>query len=373
MVTSQELKVELVEQFPGQGFTGIGRFIREIFHYLNGRVSIRLVNPQWLPLSNRFAYFKNFPLSLRDHQMGSVVHFTQIVGLSQMLWNPVFPSVATIHDLGVLTCKEDEVLFKPLDRRTLDIQFAGIKKIGHFTVNSEKTKEGLVNYLNIPEQRINFVQLGVDTQSFRPIENSEEYVFEKYRIRKLNGGLNFIYVGSELPRKNFSLILNAVALLKNKGYPIQLIKVGGAGGRIWREETISTIQRFALQENVRFVENVPEEDLPFLYNMSDICVTATLLEGGFAWTVMEALGCGKAAISSEGGNIPVDARSSVIVVPDRNLEALVTEMESFYYDTTKLVRMQVGARNIVLKYTWEATAESMLKVYSLAHEEYING
>ena len=283
-----------------------------------------------------------------------------------MLWHPIRPSVATVHDLGVLVCPEDKYLFDRLGRAILDLQYAGLRRIDFYAVNSQSTRRALVEILGIPEERIRLVQLGVDSEHFRPIPSAPTLVSERYGIKPSADMVTLLYVGSELPRKNVGLLLKAMAVLTERGCRLRLIKVGGAGGQIWRNRFIWDIKQLGLTDDVIIVENVPEADLPLFYNVADVCVTPTLLEGGFAWLAMEAMACNRPVIATEAALIPADAAGAVLVIPTRDLDALVAALTKCVNNPDERVAMGAAGRQIVATYNWGATARAMMEVYSMA-------
>jgi glycosyltransferase involved in cell wall biosynthesis len=362
-VSVNSIHVELVTHNPPGTVSGIGRYVRELHRYLRPRLDVRIAPDLAPPLAARFSLLQHFPIGVQGHKAGAILHFTQIMGCAQRLWRPLHPAVATVHDLGVLVCPEDEILFDPVGRKVLDVQFAGLRRMDQYAVNSDRTRRDLVEKLRVPEDRIHFVQLGVELDTFRIIPDAQAQIAERYNLHPLEGGFDLIYVGSELPRKNFNLLLQAVAVLKARGYKLRLFKIGGAGGDQWRARTLAEIERLNLKEEIVFPGVVPEEDLPVFYNASDLAITPTLLEGGFAWLAMEAMGCGKPVVATEPAAIPQDARAAVMVVEARSLDALSTAIARLLDDSEARRSMGEAGARIIQHYTWEATAEAMIKVY----------
>lgn len=357
------MHVELVTHNPPGTVSGIGRYVRELHRYLAPRMNVRIAPDIAPPLASRLSILQHFPIGVQGHKPGAILHFTQIMGCAQRLWRPIRPAVATVHDLGVLVCPEDEILFDAIGRKVLDVQFAGLRRMDQYAVNSERTRRDLVEKLRVCEDRIHFVQLGVELDTFRIIPDARAQLAERYNIHPLEDGFDLIYVGSELPRKNFNLLLQAVAALKARGYRLRLFKIGGAGGDQWRARTLAEIERLNLKDEIVFPGVVPEEDLPVFYNAADLAITPTLLEGGFAWLAMEAMACGKPVVATEPAAIPQEAREAVTVIEARSLDALTTAIARLLDDAEARQQMGEAGARIIQRYTWEATAEAMIKVY----------
>jgi glycosyltransferase involved in cell wall biosynthesis len=306
------------------------------------------------------------PIGIQDHVPDSIVHFPQITGCAMMLWRPVRPAVATVHDLGVLVCEEDAQLFSPSARRILDLQIAGLKRVDYFAVNSERTKVGLVEILAIPEERIRYVPLGIDTDHFRYIPDAWPQIPERYAIRPIEGVVDLLYVGSELPRKNLGLLLQAMAILKQQDLRVRLIKIGGPGGQQWRDELLTQVERLHLHDEVVFAGIVSEDDLPLFLSIADLCVTPTKLEGGFAWLAKAAMACGKPFVATEDALIPDDAQDAGLVVKSQDPRELASAIATFLESPERRRAMGQIGRERIMKYNWEATAQAMVEVYRLA-------
>jgi len=357
------MQVDLVANIPLETVSGIGRYLRELHAHLQDRIPVRVVTPIDPPLTRFLSPLHYFPLGLRGHQPGSIVHFTQIMGCSLMLWRPVRPAVATVHDLGVLVCPEDELLFNRFDRWVLDVQLAGLRRMDHYIVHSERTRNGLISRLGISADCISTVPSSVDTEHFRPIDGARERIGSKYGIGFDDDVADLLYVGSELPRKNLGTLLEAIALLKTRGQRLRLLKVGGAGGDQWRMRFLDHIEGLGLEDSVEISDVVPEADLPLFYNVADLCVTPTLLEGGFAWLAMEAMACARPVIASSAALVPEEARSVVPVVAPHDPEALANTIQHCMDDKALRQCMGTRGRQIIESYCWESEAQALVQVY----------
>jgi len=361
--------IELVAHNPPTQISGIGRYCRELFEHLKDNVEICMAYPRFPPLSERFTILRNFPLGVVDHRPNNLVHFTQIMGCAQMLWNPIHPVIATVHDLGVLVCAEDEPLFTKFDRKILSLQLRGLVKADQFIVHSTRTKNDLINKLGVLNSVINIVPSSINIENFRIIDSPYELVRKQYCLHKRANQIDLIYVGSELPRKNLCTILESMEILIKTGTNVRLLKIGGSGGQRWRDNFLQLIHRFKLNDSVVIFDYVPEKDLPYLYNFSDIAITSTLLEGGFAWTIMEALACGKPAIASPAALIPDAAKDVVHVVENNQPIDFANGIQKIGANIINCKsEICIKARNIISKYTWSNEISETIKVYKKVGE-----
>jgi glycosyltransferase involved in cell wall biosynthesis len=356
------MEVELVTFTPINSVSGIGRYMRELHAHISQQVPVRLVSTIDPPLTRFLSTLHHFPLGLRGHRPGSVVHFTQIMGCSQMLWHPVRPAVATVHDLGVSVCSEDELLFNRFDRWVLGVQWAGLRRMDRFIAVSDFTKQSLVASFGIPQERVHVVHSGVKGEQFRPVPRSRALVAERYGVLPMPDVHDLLYVGNEQPRKNLKVLLNALVILKAQGHRLRLIKVGGAGGDRWRKRFLDEIRALKVDADVRIVDSVPEADLALFYSAADLYVTPSLLEG-FGLPVLEAMACGTPVVCSRAGSLPEVAGDAAILVEARDAEAFSAAITNVLHDDSLRAELKQRGFERAAIFDWRRTAEETLAVY----------
>lgn len=362
------IEVELAPFVTGQSVSGIGRYTLEIYKHLQNHICVSIKPFRFLPFANRFTTLKSFPLGILDHNPGSIIHFPQIMGGALMLWHPVHPSITTVHDLGILVTLEDRKLFNLLDRCLLALQYQGLKFLDHIVVHSDHTKQGLLKILGIPPNRITIIPSSVDLHQFSTIPNSRKILSERYGINFDNEIAYMIYVGSELPRKNLDLLLEAMSILKAQSKLVKFIKLGGPGGAKWRKNFLNRISQLGLEDQIILAGYVPESDLPLFYNAADFAITSTLLEGGFAWVAMEAMACGKPAVASKAALIPEHAQAAAIIVPSYTPNDFAQAICRIAEDKALREEMGQTGQKIIQVHTWENEIIELLKVYEIVQE-----
>jgi len=356
------MQVDLVANVPLGSVSGIGRYLRELHAHLQDRIPVRVVTPIDPPMTRFFPPLHYFPLGLRGHGPGSIVHFTQIMGCSLMLWRPVRPAVATVHDLGVLVCPEDELLFNRFDRWLLDVQLAGLRRMDRFVAVSEFTRRSLVESLGIPEERVHVVYSGVRREQFRPVTKSRALLAERHGVPLLADTRDLLYVGNEQPRKNLRVLLSALAKLKAQGHRLRLIKVGGAGGERWRQRFLEDMRALQVDGDVLIVDFVSETDLALFYCAADLYVTPSLLEG-FGLPVLEAMACGTPVVCSNAGALPEVVGDAGRMVDPRDPHSLASMIASVLDDSALRRGMIASGMVQAAKFTWENSAEQLVQVY----------
>jgi glycosyltransferase involved in cell wall biosynthesis len=358
------MRVEFVTPYDHSPKTGIGRYMHTLKAHLEESIEVSFKPMTFFPLSDRFAILKNFPLSVKDHRPGSIVHVPQIMGCAIYLWKDYTPRVATVHDLGILETDLDAPLQNKTNRFILDLQLSGLKKSDMLLVHSKRTRDGLIRHLGIKPEAIQKVPSSIDSNHFRPLQGSRDILNQRYKITFSRDVSYLLYVGSELPRKNLKLLLEALSILISRRRKTKLIKVGGAGGDEWRAATLATAEAYGCLDDIIFPGIVSEDDLPHFYNAADISVTPTLLEGGFAWLAMESMGCGRPVVATVEALIPEEAREAALIVNGDDAAAFADAIEKLIFEPKLREEMGRIGRKVITAYTWEAEAACTINAYS---------
>ena len=362
-VNAQSVCVELVEHNPNNTYGGISRYTREVNEYLSAHVATHLTTSIDPPFAHRLGFLHHLPRGVQGHKTGNIVHFMQLMGCAQMLWHPVHPSVATVHDLGPVACKADEPACHGFDRLLLDLQVAGLKRMDHLIAVSEFTRRGLIDIVGIAPEHISVIHHGIKHQVYRPIADAGATLTEGYPIlARERHSHDLLYVGNELPRKNLAVLLDALASLKRRGYSVRLLKVGGAGGERWRKLFLEHVQKQQLEDDVVLFDNVPEADLPLFYNGADLFVTPSLLEG-FGWPVLEAMACGTPVACSNAGSLPEIVGEAGVLFEAHDPTAVAEALADVLDDTNLQIQMRARGLERAQQFTWKRATDQLLDIY----------
>lgn len=117
-------------------------------------------------------------------------------------------------------------------------------------------------------------------------------------IRKKLGLSNeplLLFIGRLVPSKNVHLLIKAFKLIRGELKDAKLIIIGRRDDKNYYR----TLKEMA-DESIFFMENVPEEELPFYYAACDVYVTCSEVEG-FNLPLVEAQACGKPVVAFDIG------------------------------------------------------------------------
>lgn len=198
-------------------------------------------------------------------------------------------SVVTVHDLIFMRYPE---YFGSISRRIYLRKLKYACKIADRVIAiSQKTRQDLVDLLGVDPKKIEVIYQGCD-QAFgiKQIEAKKEAVMNHYNLPP-----KFILnIGTIEPRKNLLLIVKAL-LKTDVGIPLVVI---GKPTK-YQEEVERFITANDLMNQVIFLNKVPFEDLPAIYQLASVFVYPSRYEG-FGIPVLEALNSGTPVIAATG-------------------------------------------------------------------------
>ncbi|OGL49370.1 MAG: hypothetical protein A2161_11320, partial [Candidatus Schekmanbacteria bacterium RBG_13_48_7] len=206
-------------------------------------------------------------------------------------------TVCTIHDLAFLK-------FPGYGEKYGGKYFASvlpgtIKHADAVIVDSEATRNDLVELVNMNEELVNVIHLGIDPE-FANQKNHDGFNNIK---NKLGLGKEYLLAVTTLePRKNLDGIIQAMAILKQEtNINIPLVICGGEG---WENEEIyNRVRQLKLESNIRFAGYVEQDLLPELYRHASLTLFPSLYEG-FGLPILESMVCGTPVITSIVSSMP---------------------------------------------------------------------
>jgi glycosyltransferase involved in cell wall biosynthesis len=267
---------------------------------------------------------------------------------------PKVRSVVTIHDLIFMRYPE---WYRPIDRKIY------VKKAKHacqeadrIIAISNQTSSDIQEYTGTSPDRIDVVHQGCDPVFYSPVsEDGKKQLKQKYSLPSDY----ILYVGTIEPRKN---LLKIVQALHSGSLDIPLIIIGRA------TPYIETVREFIGEhgmKNIRFLKDVPNEDLPGLYQMAQIFVYPSRFEG-FGIPILEALASRTPVITSAGGVFPEAGGSSSAYIDPDNPEELVESIRKILDDSTLQDLMREQGFQHAMRFTEDIIAGNIMDVYKKA-------
>lgn len=333
------------------GIFGISRYSYEIQKKIPGAVFNNISCP-WIPNPYLGGILKGISLPLEGFRHSVNGRIKHIASQGYAFTAPFLRKGPVI-----LTCM-DLIPWTYYKRRTptWKANVRSIRQIEHIIAISEYTKNELMNHLEIPEERIYVIPIGVDHEKFYPIPDPvlPAYLNPKDKI--------LLYVGTEDRRKNLGVVLRAFKDLIKEMPDVKLIKAGGPGDGISPETCVNEINRLGLAKHVIFTGPVSDSELLTLYNIADAFVFPSLIEG-FGLTPLEAMACGCPVIVSDRTSIPEVVGDAGIMINPEDQDIWCNAMFSVLGDPVKREKMKKKSVQQAAMFSWESCAQKTEELY----------
>ena len=249
--------------------------------------------------------------------------------------------IVTIHDLIHLR-------FPP--SRTAYLYARGMieavsRKARVVITDSWNTLRDLTAVVGVPEKKIRVISPGVDAALFSasappPDPDAPPYI---------------LYVGNVRPAKNVMTLIEAFLRVKPRLGECRLVI---AGKNTMEEAT----RPYSSREDIRFLGEVPPSSLPGLYRNARLFVFPSLYEG-FGLPPLEAMASGTPVISSNAASLPEAVGDAALLFDPGNSGELAEKIAVLWNDAGLREDLVKKGRSRVEHFTWERTAEDILKVY----------
>ncbi|MBV9120749.1 MAG: glycosyltransferase family 4 protein [Chloroflexi bacterium] len=267
------------------------------------------------------------------------------------------PVVVTVHDIIPYLLRADTqfAAYGHAAHRAMDwLAMRGLTHADAIAADSDWTRDTLLRELSVPEHRVRTVRLGVDCDRFRPV-TPDEHFWDRYGLAF--GQPFILYLGSEDPRKNVASLVRAMAQIKDP--ELLLVKAGPAHHLREHQSLLRLAQELGIAEKIRWVDHVPEDDLPAFYSAARMFVMPSIWEG-FGLPVLEAMACGTRVVCANSSSLPELAGADSIVC-DPTPEGLARAIEAGIRGEA-----QAGAAERLAwagAFTWRKTAEGTAQLY----------
>ncbi|WP_432710267.1 glycosyltransferase family 4 protein [Pedobacter sp.] len=278
-------------------------------------------------------------------------------GLSQeipigLAANSELKTVVTIHDLIYLRYPQ---YYKAIDRYIYNRKSEyACKKSDHIIAISERTRQDIIEYYNIDPQKIEVIYQSCDN-SFKQLAPlaSKLAVTKKYNLPDQF----LLIVGTIEPRKNLLLLIKALPAI-NPDYKLVVVGKQQAYARLVKSE----LEKLGLTDRVIFLEGLPFEDLPLIYQLATLFIYPSLYEG-FGIPIIEALYSGTPVIAATGSCLEeAGGPDSIYISPD-NAEELAIQANRILDNKDLQEHMIQSGLQYVQRFDNEILANQLMACY----------
>lgn len=279
-------------------------------------------------------------------------------------FSPV-PTVVSVMDLSYLRFPE---LFNKSDLYQLQSWTAySVKKATKVLTISNSSKDDIIKAYNVAPEKVVTVYPGIkETVSLEPRVYGMNQLKTKYSLSD-----NFIlFVGTLQPRKNISRLIEAFSRIKNSSFAeasadkagikaLELVIIGKKG---WLyEDILAAPEKFGVEQRVKFLEGVTDEELEIFYEHA-LCYVLPSLYEGFGLPVLEAMKQGCPVITSNISSLPEAGGDAALYVDPEDVDDIAEKITTLVSNKSLREELIAKGHKQVKKFSWEKAAKETLDV-----------
>ncbi len=161
-------------------------------------------------------------------------------------------------------------------------------------------------------------------------------------------------IGGSEWRKNVERLLRVHQKHFSDNY--QLVVIGGP----WRGYDLAA--KYKEIHSIRFLANLPEEDLVAIYNLADLFVFPSLYEG-FGIPLLEAMACGTPVVTANAASMPEVGGSAALYFDPLDEDDMAARIKQVLDDEALRKQLVSAGRKRVQQFSWQSCAQATLAVY----------
>ena len=261
------------------------------------------------------------------------------------------PSVVTIHDLIFETQPQQ---YKPIDRLIYRAKAKyACQQASKVIAISEATKQDIIRFYGIDEQKIEVVYQTCDEQFYQPI--AEEHLAKAKTEYNLPEQY-LLYVGSVIERKNLLQIVKALALTDCP--PLVVI---GDTSSAYAQKVLHYVEEKKLQEKMQFIQ--PKfSDFSAIYKGAELFLYPSEYEG-FGIPVVEALAVGTPVITSNCSSLPEAGGPHSVLLNEISPQEIALQIKRLLQNGQLRETMVEQGKQYVQQFNAQRLSEQLMSVY----------
>jgi len=236
------------------------------------------------------------------------------------------------------------------------------RRAARILVPSAATAGELTRFAGIPADRMRVAHLGVDAQTFHPVDAAARAEV----AARIGHDAWIAFLGTLEPRKNLPALVRAHAALArvraDAGLTTPVLAL--AGGKGWETGLEAAIDETGSRDRVLLLGYLPVGELAAFLGGSVVTVYPSLGEG-FGLPVLEAMACGAAVLTTPRLSLP-EVGGDAVAYSEPDADALAAELGRLLDDPAERARLGAAALRRAAGFTWEATARAQRAAYEEA-------
>jgi glycosyltransferase involved in cell wall biosynthesis len=227
-----------------------------------------------------------------------------------------------------------------------------------FIVLSKAFGTILHQHYQVPWGKIHIIPGGVDTTRFQPNLSRQQ------AREQLNWHQDRIILFTPrrlVHRMGIDILLTALAKIKLK-IPDVWLAIAGKGAL--RDSLEQQAAQLGLNNHVKFLGYLPDEQLPVAYQAADLTVVPSQSLEGFGLILLESLACGTPVLCTPVGGMPeiLEPFSPKLITDSTNAEAIALRLEALLKGELSLPSRTACREYAIANFNWSKIAQQVRQV-----------
>jgi glycosyltransferase involved in cell wall biosynthesis len=341
---------------------GIGTYLKNTLKRLDNKTIdiILIVSEKDLQKHTFLHNFKTIICNEKIYSIKEQLMLPRIIPKCDLFWSPHFnvpilpikakKRLVTIHDVFHLAFFSNFSIFEKIYAKI--VYKAACLLSQTIITDSNFSKQEIIKYLKVKNEKIKVIHLGVDKE-----------LFTKETSKTIQHNLPneyFLFVGSSKAHKNLENLLKA---FKDFNHPtIKLVIVGKFDGFINKYNIKETVAEDTFYKNsVILLEDISDQDLSFVYQNALSFVFPSFYEG-FGFPLIEAMSSKCPVIASTKASIPEVCEDNVLYINPHDIQDISNALKRI--STDKLLREDLIKKGYERSqvFCWDKTVKKHIQV-----------
>jgi D-inositol-3-phosphate glycosyltransferase len=252
-----------------------------------------------------------------------------------------------------------------------------IAEADRLVANTHFEAQDLVTCYDADPSRLTVVQPGVDLDRFRPrpADRRRAGSADRRRLGLPETGYVVAFVGRIQPLKGPDVLISALAELRRRdpAMDVTVVICGGPSGSGLDRPTslIELAGSLGVADAVRFLPPQTGEDLAAMYRAADLVAVPSHNES-FGLVALEAQACGTPVVAAAVGGLVTAVRDgeSGVLVDGHDPQDWARVLDKLLAAPDYRRQLAEGAVEHAANFSWDRTAEGLLRVYREAVSEH---
>ncbi len=235
---------------------------------------------------------------------------------------------------------------------------------------SNYTKNSILDFAKVPEEKILVTKSTVDLDQFSILDKSSKITARK-KFGIDDNAKVLISLCRIIPRKGHDIVIQALPEVV-KIFPNFVYVIAGTGGDSWKDYLMNIARNNKVENHIKFLGYIGDNEKNDIYNMADCYIMVSKnpeKDGdseGFGLTYLEANAAGLPVIGSRTGGIPdaIEENKSGILVEPENVKQTADAIIDLLSNQDKSHSMGLYGRERALQnFTWDIIASNIIEKY----------